>query len=128
MNDAQPTHTGEPVKPALDREQQLEAAIEHMMDCEATYETAARAAGSAESDYRIKFSDAMLNENNLGTEKIKNAWALKKVEQELRLRDSTKKEEEIAKQKLDDAQTAVTARQTLLGANTKTHKAISGER
>lgn len=109
--------------PALDRDQELEEAIEHMMTMEGLFVEAVSKAATAESVYRLDFSDAFLLAQ--GTEKVRNAEALLRVREQLTMRNDTEATREYTFQKLKNSQTAVTARQSLLNANVRTNRAVS---
>jgi hypothetical protein len=108
---------------ATDKEQQLEAMMDVVWDREEAFQTACLEYADAESEYRVRFSKAYLEAE--GTEKARNAEAIIKVEKLLRERDRTEAVKDFTFQKLKDAQSAVSARQSLLNADTRTNKSFA---
>jgi hypothetical protein len=108
----------------LNREEQVEKALDRIPDLEVAFENACTGYATAESDYRIEFSKAFLRAE--GTEKARNAEALIAVEKFLRERDKAEAVKEFLKEKLRDAQQAVSAHQSLLNAQVRTNAAFTG--
>lgn len=106
----------------MDREQQLEKALNAVADREEAYQDACVKHAEAESEYRIQKSKEYLAAE--GTEKAREATAIVKVERYLRERDRTEAIRDFTREKLRDAQSAVSARQSLLSAALRTNNAF----
>ena len=107
-----------------DRDEQLEAALERIPDLEEAFQKACVDYASAESDYRVAKAKAYLHAE--GTEKAREAHAILRTENLLRERDRTEAIKEVTKEKLRDAQQAISARQSLLNASVRTNAAFTG--
>jgi len=107
----------------MDREQQLEKALNAIADREEAYEEACKSFADAESEYRIQKSREYLAAE--GTEKAREATAIIRVEKYLRERDRLEAVKDFTFQKLRDAQMATSARQSLLNADVRTNKAFA---
>lgn len=108
----------------MDRDQQLEQALDRVSVLETAFEDACVAFGSAENEYRVQFAKAFLMAE--GTEKARHNTAILAVERFLRERDRTEAVKEFTKEKLRDAQAAVSARQSLLSADVHTSRSFGG--
>jgi hypothetical protein len=108
----------------MDRDDQLEAALDAVSTIQPDYETACIDHAEAESEYRIAKAKAYLNAE--GTEKAREATAIVKTENLLRERDRTEAIRDFTRTKLKNAQDAVSARQSLLRADVKTNAAFTG--
>lgn len=106
-----------------DREQILEDTLAIVADREQAFEDACVQYADAESEYRVRFAKAYLAAE--GTEKARNSEAIIAVENFLRERDRLEAVKEFTKEKLRDAQAAVSARQSLLNADLRTNKAFA---
>lgn len=105
-----------------DKDEQLEAALERVATLEEDFEKACIAHADAESEYRVQFAKQYLLAE--GTEKARNSEAIVAVERFLRDRDSKEAIKEFTREKLRDAQAAVSARQTLLKSSLDTNRAF----
>lgn len=108
----------------MTRDEQLEAALSRVTELEAAYGEALVAAAEAESEYRVRFSKAYLAAS--GTEQARKSIAICEVERFLRERDRTEAIKEFMREKLRDAQAAVSARQSLLKVDTNNARAFGG--
>lgn len=108
---------------SLDRDEQLEAALERVSVLEEDYEQALIKAAEAETEYRVRFAKAFLSAD--GTEKARNSEAIIAVERFLEERNRTEAVREFTREKLKDAQAAVSARQSLLSASLRTNNAFA---
>lgn len=106
-----------------DHDERLESALDALPALETAFEESCTAYAVAESDYRIEFARAFLKAE--GTEKARNSTAIIAVERFLRERDRCEAVKEFTFQKLKDAQSVVSARQSLLNANVRTNAAFS---
>lgn len=108
---------------SMDRDEQLEAALERVSILEEDYEQALIKAAEAEAEYRVRFAKAFLGAE--GTEKARNSVAIIEVERFLEERNRTEAIREFTREKLKDAQAAVSARQSLLSASLRTNNAFA---
>lgn len=106
----------------MDREAQVEAALDAITDREQAFQFACIEFAEAESEYRVQFAKAFLKAE--GTEKARHSTAIVEVERFLRERDKTEAVKEFTKEKLKDAQACVSARQSLLNADVRTNRAF----
>lgn len=106
-----------------DKEQNLENCLDAVADRESAYQEACEKYADAESEYRIEYSRAFLAAD--GTEKARQASAVLKVEKYLRERNRAEAVRDFTFQKLRDAQSATSARQSLLNADVRTNKAFA---
>lgn len=107
---------------ALDREQELDAALDRLFDRSAELQRALTDAAQAESDYRIQFAKAFLNAE--GTIDNRKNVAILGVEKYLRERDRTEAIKDFTKEFVKAAQIECSARQSLLSAETRTNKQL----
>lgn len=108
---------------SLDRDEQLESALERVSILEEDYEQVLIKAAEAETEYRVRFAKAYLGAD--GTEKARNSTAIIEVERWLEERNRTEAVKEFTREKLKDAQAAVSARQSLLSASIRTNNAFA---
>ena len=101
----------------LDIEQKLESAIEAMLEREAFY--AEKRMAAAENEHRYKLKRALETKKAEGTIKDKEMSAEIACETESLKRLLADAENDIAKEKLLDARTVVSARQSILNAETR---------
>jgi hypothetical protein len=106
----------------LDREEQLEATLNALDGLEEAYQEALTKYFDAEAEYRIAKADAFLKSE--GTEKARDAQAIKETQKLLRERNKAEAVKEFMKAKIKDAQDAVSARQSLLNSSLKTSTAF----
>lgn len=106
-----------------DKEQKLEAELDRMADREEAYETACVDAAKAESEYRIRMAEEFLKAS--GAVEQRKQEAIVAVQHLLRERDRTEAIREFTREKLKDVQQAVSARQTLVSADTRTNRAFT---
>lgn len=107
----------------MDKEFNLEEALDAVADREKAYQEACTEYADAESEYRIKKAAAYLEAE--GTEKAREAASIKQVEKLLRERNRTEAIKDFTKEKLRDAQLATSARQSLLNADVRTNRAFA---
>jgi hypothetical protein len=107
----------------MDRDEQLEAALERVSQLEEDFELSCVKYAEAETEYRVRFAKAYLSAD--GTEKARNSEAIITVERFLEERNRTEAVKEFTREKLRDSQAAVSARQTLLKANLDTNGAFA---
>jgi hypothetical protein len=107
----------------LDKDQQLEAAMDAVANIQPDFEDACRKFADAESEYRVQFAKEFLNAS--GAVEERKQKAIQAVERFLRERDKTEAIKEFTKEKLRNAQAAVSARQSLLSADVRTNKAFA---
>lgn len=108
--------------PILDKDEQLEAALEAVAEIEPDFEVALLAYADAESLYRIRKAEEYLKAE--GTEKAREAHAIIAVAKLLETRNRAEAVKDFLKAKVKDRQDAVSARQSLLAANVRTNKAF----
>lgn len=106
----------------MDKEYYLEQALDAVAEREEAYGEVCKSYFDAESEYRIQKAEAYLAAE--GTEKAREAASIKKVEKLLRERNRAEAVRDFTKEKLRDAQLAVSARQSLLNADLRTNKAF----
>ena len=105
-----------------DKEQDLEAALNAVSEIEEGFEKVLTDAVNAKADDEIEYAKAFLKAE--GTEKAREAQAKIDTERFKRERYRTEAVREFQRTKLQDAQAAVSARQTLLKANLRTNEAF----
>ena len=106
----------------LDREQQLEKTLSVVASRETEYEAACVGYAEAEASYRIEYARAFLVAD--GTVEERKQTAIDKVERFLRARETAEAVRDFTREKLRDAQAAVSARQSLLAAELRTNRAF----
>jgi len=104
-------------EPLLDKEQQLDAALEELFTREKFYEEKRTAAAIAEYDYRIK--KAVSYKVADGAVELRKMLADEMSAAEMKARFIADAESDIAKEKLLDVRAAVSARQSILNAETR---------
>lgn len=104
----------------IDKDEQLEQALDAVAEIEPDFENALLTAAEAEADYDIQWSKAYLAAD--GTEKARAATATVNTERFLKARNDAKAVKEFLRAKLKDRQDAVSARQSLLSAEVKTNQ------
>lgn len=105
------------------KDERLEGALGTLSTYEEAFEQACTEYADAESDYRVKFAQRFLEAE--GTEKARHSTAIVAVADQLRRRDKAEAVKEFTKEKLRDAQTTVSAYQSLLYADVRTNTAVS---
>jgi hypothetical protein len=108
----------------MDRDDQLEAALDAVSTLETEFEKVVIAKFDTESDYKVAKAKAFLEAD--GTEKKREAEAVIRSEKYLRERNRAEAVYLFTKEKLADAQAAVSARQSLLKADMNTSTALGG--
>lgn len=106
----------------VDKDEQLEAALDAVAAIESDFEKALIDYASAETNYRVRKSEEYLKAE--GTEKAREATAVIAVKQLLEERNRAEAVKDFLKVKIKDRQDAVSARQTLLNADLRTNKAF----
>lgn len=106
----------------MDRDQQLEKALDAVADIEPDFESALLTAADADSEYEVAYAKAFLAAD--GTIDARKHTATIAVEKYLRELNTAKAVKEFIRAKLKDRQDAVSARQSLLSAEVKTNRAF----
>lgn len=107
---------------SLDRDEQLEAALDMLFDREKAYEDACKEFASAESEYRVQYAKEYLIAS--GAVEERKQTAMSKVARFLAERERTEAIRDFTKEKVRDAQLAVSARQSLLSSARRTNEAF----
>lgn len=106
----------------IDKDEQLEAALDAVADIEPDFENALLTSADAESDLEIQWAKEFLAAS--GTIDARKAAATVATERFLKARNDAKAVKEFLRAKLKDRQDAVSARQTLLNSELRTNKAF----
>lgn len=101
----------------INTEQKLDKALDELFAREAHFEAKRTAAAIAEHTYRIK--RAVEFKKAEGSVDLRKAISEIEADEEMRLRFIADAESDIAKEKLLDVRTAVSARQSILNAETR---------
>lgn len=105
-----------------DPEQKLERALAALAEREEAYEKACYEFADAESEYRTQFAREFLLAD--GAVELKKQTAINKVAKHLKERDKKEAIRDFTKEKVKDAQLAVSARQSLLSSARRTNEAL----
>jgi hypothetical protein len=104
----------------IDKDEQLEQALDAVAEIEPDFEKALLAYADAETTYRVRKAEEYLKAE--GTEKAREATAIIAVRKLLEERNRSEAIRDFLKAKMKDRQDAVSARQRLLSAEVKTNQ------
>lgn len=110
------------LKPIQDPERKLERALNALAEREQAYEAACHEFADAESEYRTQFAKEFLIAS--GAVEERKQTAMSKVARYLKDREKKEAIKDFTKEKVKDAQLAVSARQSLLSSARRTNEAF----
>lgn len=104
----------------IDKDEQLEQALDAVADIEPDFESALLTAADADADFEIEWAKEFLKAD--GSVEARKAQAVVATARFLKAKGTAKAVKEFLREKLRDRQSAVSARQSLLAASLRTNE------